>query len=120
MVMIPSSSGLLLPESIQTSLPPMVDVYVHPINSIAHPSYAARFRWAVMIGGAAPHELNRCANAGGTETHQEACVTGEAVGAAVALALRAYGVNVRYRCIQLTFDPMPAAADDYPLVKLRD
>jgi hypothetical protein len=110
-------SGLILPGHVNTNLPKQVDVYIHPISKVTHPTYSASFRWAVMIGGAPPQSLNQCVNAGGCDTYNEASVMGEAVGAAVALALRAYGLDVKYRMIDIPFDPMPAQADDRPLAK---
>jgi hypothetical protein len=113
-------SGLILPPHLKTKPKPQVDVYIHPIDTVKHPSYQAKFRWAVMIGGAPPDDLDRCMNAGGCETLAEASMVGEAVGSAVTIALRAFGIDAKYRVVNIPFDPIPASADDRPLVKCED
>lgn len=97
---------------------PMVEVLVHPIDQAEHPTYQAGYRWAVMVGGVPVHDLDYCASAGHAEDLNQACVDGETVGAAAARALRMLGIPVCYSFRRLDWDPIPASADNRPLIRL--
>lgn len=94
---------------------PEVTVVVHPIDRDIHPTYPAGHRWAVMVGGAPPTDLSRCANAGHAGTESAAAEMGESHGACAARALRAMGVSARYGFLRLDYDPIPAEADQRPI-----
>jgi hypothetical protein len=93
-----------------------VTIYVHPIDTDAHPMIPPGWRWAVHAGAQPPPDnLERCLNAGWCPTRNEACVEGEAVGTAVAKALGYYlGVpptSVAYLLYELERDPIPRGVD---------
>lgn len=96
-------------------LVPEVTVVVHPIDRDAHPTYPAGWRWAVMVGGRPPTDLDFCVLAGHAVSETLASVEGEAVGAAATKALRIFGVPARYGYLRLGYDPIPASADERPL-----
>lgn len=99
-------------------LVPEVTVFVHPINHDVHPTYPPGFRWAVMVGGVGPTDLEYCVGAGHAPTADHAALIGESHGAAVVLGLRIMTVSARYATVRLDYDPVPAEADHRPLVKL--
>lgn len=92
---------------------PEVTVYVHEIDTAAHPTYQpGTWRWAVQVGGRPPHELAACVNAGGERSLSTAIDVGDQVAAAVVLALRLFGVPVgRIRHVVLDHDPIPPGHD---------
>lgn len=88
-----------------------VTVFVHPVDTAAHPSTPAGYwRWAVHIGHNAA-DLAECVNAGGEPAGPLAHLAGEMVGVAVAKALEAVGHPVRYRVVELPHDPIPSGQD---------
>ena len=93
------------------SLPPVITVVVHEVNTEAHPTVPPGWRWAVQVGGGPPSDLDACANAGWEPSQQLAALAGEAVGAAAAKALRLCGLPARYAVLTLDHDPIPAGAD---------
>lgn len=95
---------------------PSVCVVVHPVDREKHPTYPEGYRWAVMVGGCQPHELNYCANAGHETTQDMAMLMGESHGAAACKALRILGVRTTYSVLRMDCDPIPAEADHRPLV----
>lgn len=97
-------------------LVPEVTVVIHPINTEAHPTYPAGYRWAVHVGGGPFHDLSRCVNAGHETSEPMAGVAGESHGVAVAKALRIMGIPAKYSVTRLEWDPIPAEADNRPLV----
>jgi hypothetical protein len=96
-------------------LAPEVTVVVHPVDTAMHPTYPSGWRWAVMVGGRPPTDLDCCVNAGHCPTEGEAAVAGEQNGASATKALRLLGVPARYGVLRLSYDPIPAEADDRPL-----
>ena len=88
---------------------------VHPIDTAVHPTYVPGWRWAVMVGGRPPADLDWCAGAGHAGTESEASVRAEEAASAAVKALRMLGVPVRYAYQRLGYDPIPAEADDRPL-----
>ena len=90
---------------------PDVTVVVHP--------YLSGWRWAVMVGGRGPADLDYCAGAGHCQTEPLASVEGECSGSTAAKALRMLGVPVRYGYMRLGYDPLPADAMDRPLGEWR-
>lgn len=96
-------------------LAPEVVVVVHPIDQEAHPTYPPGYRWAVMVGGRPPTELDYCVNAGVERTESGASVVGESHGAAATKALRILGVPARYAYTRLGYDPIPPEGDQYPM-----
>lgn len=99
-------------------LVPAVTVVVHPVDRAVHPTYPDGWRWAVMVGGRPPADLDFCANAGMCTTEREADMVGEIAGSAAAKALRMLGLPVRYSFSRLGYDPIPASADNRPLAIL--
>ena len=88
-----------------------VTVFVHAIDTAAHPSVPSGYwRWAVHVGHN-PADLQECVNAGGEPSPQEARLAGEMVGVSVAKALELAGHPVRYRVVELPQDPIPAGND---------
>lgn len=92
-------------------LGPDVTVFVHPIDTAAHPTIPPGWRWAVVLGGQPPSNVDATANAGWCPSEAEACLEGEQVGVTAAKALRAFGIPVSYALRQLTYDPIPSGAD---------
>jgi len=95
-------------------LTPDIVVWIHPINTTAHPSYRPGYRWAVHAGGKAPSDLRFCCNAGREDTLTEARIVGESHGVAACKATRILGVSARYFVREIGWDPIPSAADDIP------
>jgi hypothetical protein len=91
-----------------------VTVVVHRINTDVHPGQHG-WRWAVMIGGAQPADIDLCVGAGQQDDEPSASNVGEIVGAAVTQALRHFGHEARYTYMRMGYDPIPAAADHRPL-----
>lgn len=96
-------------------LTPDVTVVVHPIDQRQHPTYPPGWRWAVMVGGRPPADLDFCVNAGHATTESEAAVLGEMNGASATKALRLLGVPARYGVLKLGHDPIPTEADERPI-----
>lgn len=90
---------------------PDICVVVHPIDTDAHPSQPAGFRWAVMAGTDDPRDMNRCANAGWAPNATAAWLEGEQAGATACRALRILGVPSEYRKLQLESDPIPGGLE---------
>lgn len=101
-------------------LTPDVAVIVHPVDRTQHPTYPPGYRWAVMVGGRPPADLDYCANAGHAPTETLAMTVGESHAAAVVKALRMQGFPAVLRRCVLTWDPIPAEADDRPLGIFKD
>lgn len=101
----------------ETPLIHQVTVVVHPIDRAVHQTYPNGWRWGVTVGGKPINDLDFCVGAGHEETEMRASVQGETVGAAVALALRHYGLTPRYAFQRLDWDPIPADADNRPILK---
>lgn len=108
------TSGLVLPTA-PPVLIPEVTVVVHPVDTTVHPTYPEGWRWAVMVGGVSPADLDHCANAGMCTEEREAAMVGEMCGAAATKALRMLGMPARYSFRRLGYDPIPAEADHRPL-----
>jgi hypothetical protein len=102
-----------------SDLVPELTVVIHPVDTTVHPSYPEGYRWAVMVGGVPPTDLDHCANAGHCPTEVEAAFYGEQCGAAAVKALRMLGVPARYGVLTLAYDPIPAEADQRPLAEWR-
>lgn len=100
-------------------LPAAVAVLVHPVNPQEHPTYQGAWRWAVMIGNRPPADLDHCVQAGVAATEPEASAAGEQIGAAVATALRRYALAATYEYRRLGWDPIPAEADERPVLVWR-
>jgi hypothetical protein len=96
-------------------LVPEVTVVIHPIDVGVHPTIPAGYRWAVMVGGVAPSNLDYCAGAGHAADESTAAVEGESHGSTVCKALRLMGAPARYGVLRLGYDPIPAEADHRPL-----
>lgn len=92
-------------------LEPVITLYVHPVDTKAHPTVLPGWRWAVQVGGTAPHDVRYCANAGWELDRASASMAGEAVAAAAVRALQMFGCPVQYRMEWLDHDPIPAGAD---------
>jgi hypothetical protein len=92
-----------------------VVVIVHPVDVSAHPTYPPGYRWAVMVGGRQPADLDRCVGAGHAPSQLEAATIGESHGSSACLALRMFGINAEYALKGLDFDPIPSEADHRPL-----
>ena len=95
-----------------------ITVGVHPIDTVKHPTYPPGFRWCVMVGDGAWHEVQeRCANAGWAPDQQTATAEGDQAGVTAAEAFRLLGVPCQWGgVIQLEHDPIPSEADDLPLI----
>ncbi len=89
-------------------LSPQVTVLVHPVDTEAHPDLGPGFRWAVMVGGAPPRDMDCCAHAGWCPTLGEAKFEGESHGAAAVRTLRMFGIPAAYNVLWLPDDPIPA------------
>lgn len=96
-------------------LVPEVTVVVHPVDTTVHPTYPQGWRWAVMVGGRPPADLDFCAGAGLCPTEPLASQDGETAGSTAVKALRMLGVPARYSYLRLGYDPIPAEADQRPL-----
>lgn len=94
-----------------------VTVTVHPIDAAIHPSYPTGWRWGVTVGGQPINDLDYCIGAGHEDTETRAAIQGEMVGAAATLALRHYGLMPKYAFQRLDWDPIPAEADNRPVLK---
>lgn len=94
-------------------LAPEVTVFAHEIDVAKHPTYGPGWwRWAVMVGGRPPHELEFCATAGGLRSLADALQRGDEVAAGIIHALRIFGHPVkRARSFVLDHDPVPAGGD---------
>ena len=89
----------------------LVTVFVHQVDTEAHPTIPGGWRWAVHLG-LDPHDLDRCVNAGWCPSDTDAELEGEMVGTAVAKALTlATGRRADYRFTRLEIDPIPSGAD---------
>jgi hypothetical protein len=97
-----------------------VTVTVHPIDPNVHPSYPPGWRWSVTVGGMPINDLDYCVGAGHSIDEQHAAVSGETVGAAVVMAMRKFGIEPRYMFLRMDWDPIPAEADNRPLVEFGD
>ena len=98
-------------------LPPKITVGVHPVDLVQHPTYLPGWRWCVMLGHGAWHEMERCVQAGWSPTMLDAQLTGEQCGVTACEAMRRLGIPCEWGgSIILDHDPIPASADDLPLV----
>ncbi len=89
-------------------LSPQVTVLVHPVDTTVHPDLPVGFRWAVMVGGARPQDMDQCAHAGWCPSFEEASFEGESHGAAAVRTLRMFGIPAAYNLLHLPDDPIPA------------
>lgn len=93
-------------------LTPDVTVYVHEIDTAAHPSIQPGWRWSVVVGGRPATDHEHTVGAGWSPDESAARLVGEMVGAAVVLGARTFGVPVgAMPTIRLSYDPIPAGAD---------
>lgn len=92
-------------------LTPHVTVYVHPINVQAHPTVPPGWRWAVVVGGRPPSDVEHTANAGWAPDQRSALLEGEQNAATAVRALRLLGVPATFSAQALDADPIPAGAD---------
>jgi hypothetical protein len=93
---------------------PEVAALVHPIDSTVHPK-SHGYRWAVMVGGRPPQDMDFCVGANQEPDEMTASVVAEMVGAAVVKGLRLSGVSAHYSFMRMGYDPIPAEADDRPM-----
>lgn len=93
-----------------------VTLVVHPIDTVAHPTYPAGWRWAVMKDHTTVADMRKCCNAGFANTRADALLFGEAVQAAVILALRSEKIPVEYKTSEMAFDPIPAGVEDLKIL----
>jgi hypothetical protein len=93
------------------ALSPEVTVVVHPVDTEIHSTVPPGWRWAVMIGGAPPSDIDYCANAGWAPTEQLAKFEGEVAGATAARACRIFGIPAAYRVLSIDHDPIVAGND---------
>lgn len=90
---------------------PEITLVVHEVNTVAHPTLAPGWRWAVHAGGGRPDDLSRCAQAGWAPTEAAAWAEGEQVAAACTQACRTFGIPADLRRLRLLRDPIAAGAD---------
>lgn len=91
---------------------PGVTLVLHPVDTEAHPTVPAGWRWAVMAGTSTPPgETRFCCNAGWCPTEAEAALEGEMVAACAVKVLRMFGVPAAYNQLRLDRDPIPAGHD---------
>lgn len=102
------SSGVLLPE---------VTLFVHPIDTLRHPTSPPGWRWAVHAGGGPPGDLRRCTNAGWCPDEKAALGEGEQNAATAVQAVRVFGVPAALRVLRLQSDPIPAGEDRVRLLR---
>lgn len=88
-----------------------VTLFVHEVDTTAHPTVPPGWRWAVHAGGGRPADLSLCVNAGWCPTRNEALFEGERNAATAVKACRVFGVPVEYRQRDLAADPIPAGCD---------
>jgi hypothetical protein len=96
-----------------------VVVTVHPIDTSIHPSYPPGWRWGITVGGKPINDLDYCVGAGHAPTERDAALRGEETGAAIVLAMRKFGIVAQYGFQRMTWDPIPASADDRPLLRFQ-
>lgn len=90
----------------------LLTVIIHPIDTAAHPTVPPGYRWALMLGGGNPADLDRCANAHWAPTREGAEMEGDRNGASATRALQMVGFPARYAGVQhLDHDPIPAGTD---------
>lgn len=87
---------------------------VPEVTVVVHPRPSGSWRWAVMVGGRPPTDLDCCVQASEVASEGEASLLGEQVGAATVKALRLMGVPARYGYLRLGYDPLPADAYEQP------
>jgi hypothetical protein len=92
---------------------------VHPVDVDVHPSCPPGYRWAVQVGGRPPADLDYCVQAGHEAAQQDALVMAEMVGVACVQAFRKLGSPAKYGVLRLDYDPLPASADDRPIVEFK-
>lgn len=92
-------------------LAPEITVVVHRVDTDIHTSVPPGWRWAVMVGGRPPADLDYCANAGWAPTEQAAQLEGNVAAATAVRACRIFGVPAAYRTLSLDHDPVVAGND---------
>lgn len=87
---------------------------VHPVSTLAHPTYPQGWRWAVMVtrgpypGARDAAEVEATANAGWQPDRAEATSVADQNCATAVQALRKLGMPVEYRApLVLDHDPIP-------------
>lgn len=85
-------------------------VVVHPIDTVAHPTVLAGWRWAVQVGTDWA-DLDACLNAGWCPDRSEAAIAGEAAAVVGAKVAALCGVETRGGTVFLDHDPIPAGHD---------
>lgn len=97
---------------------PKITVGVHPIDVVAHPTYAPGFRWCVMVGQPSGWaDLESCVQAGWCPDRNEAAYQGEVAGSAACEAMRRLGIPCEWGGTKfLEHDPIPSEADFKSLV----
>jgi hypothetical protein len=88
-----------------------LDVVVHPISTLAHPSVPPGWRWAVMVSPHQFDDMRRCANAGWCPDRTAALLEGEQAGVTAVRAFRLVGVESTWSTIELPADPIPPGGD---------
>ena len=91
-----------------------ITVVVHPVNTDLH-DLPPGWRWAVMVGGRPPADLDHCVQAGHDPEKPAALVAGESHGVACVQAFRRLGSPARYAVLQLDWDPLPPDAGQHPI-----
>lgn len=90
----------------------VLKVFVHPINTEAHPTIPPGFRWAVMLGDGPPDDLAMCLNAHYAPTREVAELEGDRNLATAVRALQMLRHPARYGgVVHLDADPIPAGSD---------
>lgn len=90
----------------------ILHVYVHPIDTAAHPDQGQGWRWAVHTEPA-PSDMASCLNAGWQADRYEALMIGEAAAVVgVRAALLNGGGRVSFVTHELSDDPQPPAGLD--------
>lgn len=86
-------------------------VFVHKIDTDAHPDQPAGWRWAVHHTPT-PREMGSALNAGWQASRYDALIVGEAAAVVGVRAARLVGVAASYETCELPYDPQPSAGLD--------
>lgn len=104
----------------------LITLFVHRVDTDAHPTVPPGWRWAVHLGGN-PFDLTRCLQAGWTPDNgpDGRCVYGQAGAemdgaqagmAAVNAVWQVTGVKPTWHTTLLEYDPIAAGADPIKVV----
>jgi hypothetical protein len=99
-------------------MPPIVAL-AHPVDVDTHPTYPPGFRWAVHVGEDFA-DMSSCLNAGWEPTLLAARMAGEAAAVCAHKVAARFDPSVGYLPVVLDVDPVPAEADDLPLISTED